>query len=104
MSLQTKAVEEVLRELNKTQKAYVVLLDLLNEQESTVAYEVRYNDRIHMALDYQRWTVNEKNEEDMRKSAYAFLYAILDQLFHGLCEDEILVRRITIMEDGTICN
>ena len=85
-------------------KAHIIIFDLLNEESITAFYQVRYNDRHSLAIDFKQWTVTEETHDRIYTDVKAFTHTMHDELMHTLCENEIIVKRMTIEPDGFICD
>lgn len=105
---QDEAIQKCLASKELSNRAYIILFDLLDEEEQTAYYQVRYNTKNRLALDFKQWTVQEKDMPNDNRAIYndtsKFVQAILDQLMYDFCEDEVIVKRVTIMSDGTLCD
>lgn len=105
---QNEAILKCLASKELYDHAYVVLFDLLNEEEQTAFYQVRYNTKNRLALDFKQWAVQEKDMPNDNRAIYddtsKFVQAMLNQLMYNFCEDEVIVKRVTIMADGTLCD
>jgi len=105
---QSEAIQAYLKGIKDN--AYIVVFDLLDKNEDTSFYQVHYNDRTRVAMDFKQWDVNEMRRKtnpeiglNMQKNnVRSFVHATLDQLIYELGENEVTVRRVMVEADGSI--
>lgn len=96
---QNDAIERLKKKM--AGKAYILIVEILNEEEETKAYEVRYNDRSRLALDYKVWQIEKQEDEpEIRKKVREFVHLMFDQLLDELGENEVVMKRAIILADG----
>jgi LPS sulfotransferase NodH len=99
---QSEAINKIIKDMRKKEEAYIILFDILDKDEITISYQVRYNDTSGVAMNYKAWEVTEDNEPDVRKNVRQFIRDMVDDLMDNMGEDNIRLRRVTVMEDGDI--
>jgi len=105
---QSKAIQEYLKGIKN--RAYIVTFDLLDKNEDTAFYQVHYNDKSRVAMDFKQWDVTEmrrKTNPDIAISMLwnnmkSFVHNMLDQLIEEYGENEVTVRRVMVEEDGSV--
>jgi hypothetical protein len=104
---QSEAIQAYLKGIKD--KAYIVIFDILDEQESTAFIQVHYNDQTRVAMDFKQWDIREIHASDamvemdiLGVKVREFVHAILDQLIYELGENEVVVRRVMVEEDGSM--
>jgi len=103
---QNEAIQKCLASKEFHDKAFIILFDLLNDEEETAFYQVRYNDRSRLAMDFKQWEVKSTLDDLDKKGVYdnarGFVQGMLDQLMYNLCENEVIVKHIVVETDGSI--
>jgi hypothetical protein len=101
-SNQSQAIQRVIDSMKG--KAYILIFDILDQNEDTAFYQVHYNDKTRVAMDFKQWTISKIEYEVViaRASVKEFVETILDQLMQELGEAEVVVRRVNVEEDGSV--
>lgn len=101
---QNDAIRKFLSGMNKN-TAYVVIFDLLDANEQTAFFQVRYNDVSRSAIDFKQWSVGLDTFSDHDKvysEVQKFVGNIIGQLLFDLHESQVVVKAVVMTIDGSI--